>query len=467
MKITSRTFEYLAGILATTLLAAGLLWYAVNEPDRINLANETQVLSDLEGAMTLYAENCAVCHGLAAEGIGATPGLNNPGLAGMSSDELFKVISRGRFETAMPAWGLEDGGPLSDYQINTLVTLIQQGDWQATRDRVVNLGMAPLVPFAARVDAALLEQVAALPEGGQLSLGITVFAENCVACHGADGLGTSLAPALNDPMVKQKDPTELERIVSTGVPSTLMAGWQKVLSAEEIAGVIGLLLHWDQVPVGAIPEPDQPVAVTAESLALGADLYSQTCTRCHGPTGQGTQRAPALNVKGFLTTTNDIAMQQIITLGVPGTAMPAWGDRMPEEQIQAILGFIRAWEANAPDVAQPIRRGGPWWRNSNNSVAALPSGGIAGEVQVPPLADPQAKIQPTTPPAATGQNVNQAHGPGPGTGSGQGHILANQPVSGQPNFNWPVLAFTSLLVLAGFILFGIAVNRLWRLPTQS
>ncbi len=190
MKISSRTFEYLTGILATTLLAAGLLWYTFEEPNRLSQANETQVHADLDGAMTLYAENCAVCHGLAGEGIGATPGINNPGLAGMSADELFKVIARGRFDTAMPAWGQADGGALSDYQINTLVALIQQGDWQATQDRVVNLGMAPLVPFAAQADPALLEQVAVLPQGEQLALGITVFAENCVACHGADGLGS-------------------------------------------------------------------------------------------------------------------------------------------------------------------------------------------------------------------------------------------------------------------------------------
>ena len=467
MKISPRTIEYLAGILATTLLAAGLLWYTWNEPERLNRANETQLHADLDEAMTLYAENCAVCHGLGGEGLGATPGLNTPGLAGMSADELFKVIARGRFDTAMPAWGQEDGGALSDYQINTLVLLIQQGDWQATQDRVVNLGMAPLVPFAAQADPALLEQVALLPQGEQLSLGITVFAENCVACHGADGLGTALAPALNDPVVAVKDPAELDRTVRNGVPTTLMAGWDNVLTAEEIAGVIALISGWDQVPAGTIPEPDQPVAVTAESLALGSDLYSQSCTRCHSPTGQGTQRAPALNVKSFLTTTNDIAMQQIITLGVPGTAMPAWGDRMPEEQIQAIVGFIRSWEASAPEVAQPIRVGGPWWRTSNNSAPSLPSGGIAAAGQPAQAATPQAENQPATTPPAAAQEAVQAQAPGTGQVPGQGHLQSSPTTSGGQNLDWRIVALTSLLVLAGFILVGIAVDRLWRYPSQQ
>ena len=59
-------------------------------------------------------------------------------------------------------------------------------------------------------------------------------------------------------------------------------------------------------------------------------------------------------MKRFLTDTNDQAMQQIISLGVPGTSMPVWGDRMAEAEIQAIVGFIRSWEPTAPEVAQPV-----------------------------------------------------------------------------------------------------------------
>jgi hypothetical protein len=87
-------------------------------------------------------------------------------------------------------------------------------------------------------------------------------------------------------------------------------------------------------------------------------------------------RAPSLNVKGFLTDTNDAAIQQIITLGVPGTAMPAWGDRMTEAEIRAIVGFIRSWEPTAPDVAEPARGGGsPWWQSGGNQTPGGQGGG--------------------------------------------------------------------------------------------
>jgi len=134
--------------------------------------------------------------------------------------------------------------------------------------------------------------------------------------------------------------------------------------------MVMLVQRWDEIPAGTIPAPDVPIPTTAESIALGGDLYTANCSRCHGPEGQGTQRAPSLNVKSFLTDTSDLAMEQIITNGIPGTAMPAWGTRMAESDIQAIVGFIRQWEATAPEVASPVRGGGgPPWRQAATQTA--------------------------------------------------------------------------------------------------
>lgn len=337
----TRLIEILVGLLATQLIVFGLAFYIFNEPNRLVSAQAEILAAQLDSGMTLYAENCAVCHGLNGEGIGANPALNNPRLAAMPYDEIFKTIARGRYATAMPAWSQDEGGPLSDYQISELVALIQSGDWNATGDRVVNLGLAPLIPFTTEPDAALLKAVGALPDGAALQSAIGIYAGSCVACHGADGLGTALAPALNAPSVREKTAEELTRTLTFGVPGTLMAGWSNQLTPEQMSAMVTLLQRWDEVPAGTIPAPNVPIPTTAESIALGGDLYAANCARCHGPEGQGTPRAPALNVKSFLTDTNDQAIELIITAGVPGTAMPAWGDRMTAAEIQAIVGFLR------------------------------------------------------------------------------------------------------------------------------
>jgi len=376
---TKNTFliESLIGLGALLLVVSALGYYILNEPTRLVQAQGDVLAVQLDEAMTLYAENCSVCHGLNGEGIGATPPLANPALLMMPYEDIYKTIARGRYQTAMPAWAIEDGGPLSDYQIDELVTLVLNGDWAATGERVVNLGFAPLIPFTTEPNPALLAEIGDLPDGATLQSAVTIFAQTCVACHGADGLGTSIAPALNDPAVREKAADELTRIVTFGNAGTLMAGWSNVLTTEEINTLITLVQRWEEVPLGTIPAPDVPIAVTEESLALGSQLFTANCSRCHGPEGQGTPRAPSLNVKSFLTDTSDQAIQQIVTLGVPGTAMPSWGDRMTDAEIQAIVGFIRQWEPTAPEVAQITRPGGggpPWTRNTNsNTVGLLPS----------------------------------------------------------------------------------------------
>lgn len=378
MNPKSHLIESLIGLGATMLIAAGLGWYMLNEPTRIVSAQGEVLAVQLDEAMTLYAENCAVCHGLNGEGISSVPALNNPSLVTMPFEEIQKTIARGRYQTAMPAWSLLDGGPLSDYQIDELVLLIQYGDWAETGDRVVNLGLAPLVPFTTQADPALLEQVGALPDGATLQTAVQLFAANCVSCHGADGLGTSIAPALNDEDTRIKLPEDLTRTLTFGNTGTLMVGWSNTLTPEEISALITLIQRWQEVPLGTIPAPNVPIPTTEESIALGSQLFAANCSRCHGPEGQGTPRAPSLNVQSFFVDRSDQAIQQIITNGVPGTAMPTWGDRMTEAEIQAIVGFIRQWEATAPEVATLTRPGGggPPWRNNSTATTQTTLFGI-------------------------------------------------------------------------------------------
>ena len=453
-----RLSEIVFGILATQAIVFAVLFYALQEPDRIEAAQGEILAVQLNDAMTLYAENCAVCHGLAGEGIGSIPSLNNEGLRSMDYGELLKIIDRGRYDTAMPAWNKSDGGPLSDYQSEELVALIQYGNWEATQDRVVNLGLAPLVPFSTEPDPVLYESIAALENGAVLQQAITIFAQECVACHGADGLGTSLAPALNDLVVRETAPDELHRVITLGTSGTLMAGWSSTLTEDDINALVTLIGRWDEIELGAIPAPDVPIVTTEESLALGEAIFSASCSMCHGPEGQGTRRAPALNVKGFLIETPDLAMQQIITLGVPGTAMPAWGDRIIESDIQAVVGFIRQWEATAPEVAVAARGGGggpPGSRDPNwippGQQAQLNAGATQEELDALRAAEAAAgghtdngtggPPEGAGPPdnagdaaAADGHTDGGTGGPPDGAGQGQGNAATESGQGGNPTW---------------------------------
>jgi mono/diheme cytochrome c family protein len=237
---------------------------------------------------------------------------------------------------------------------------------------------------------------------------------------------------LNDLLVREKTADELNRTITFGSAGTLMAGWSNALSTEDISALATLIQRWDEVPTGSIPAPDVPIPTTAESIALGGDLYAANCAQCHAPEGQGTQRAPSLNVKSFLTDTSDLAMEQIITNGVPGTAMPAWGTRMSAADIQAIVGFIRQWEPTAPEVASPIRgAGGPPWLRNNTSTGTT-----------------------TTP--ATGTNLPSA---GQGNqGAGHTTTVAAEPV--QSPLDWRILLGITIILAAAFSLISAGVSSL-------
>jgi mono/diheme cytochrome c family protein len=97
-------------------------------------------------------------------------------------------------------------------------------------------------------------------------------------------------------------------------------------------------------------------ALAAENAALltqGHDLWGTNCMSCHGVMGQGVS-APALNSKEFLTSVNDGQVHGIVAGGIPGSAMPAWlndyGGPLTDEQISALVTYMRAWEKNAPSV---------------------------------------------------------------------------------------------------------------------
>ena len=88
-----------------------------------------------------------------------------------------------------------------------------------------------------------------------------------------------------------------------------------------------------------------------ESLHHGQVLYAENCVSCHGLQGEGGV-GPALNDKVLLEEASDGVLFATIQTGRPNTTMPAWGQAyggaLTDENIHAIVDFVRAYEPNAP-----------------------------------------------------------------------------------------------------------------------
>ena len=134
----------------------------------------------------------------------------------------------------------------------------------------------------------------------------------------------------------------------------------------QAAGVAVFVLLVAAFPLyKAVEGPRRHDALVAQQTALvqsGRQLWGLNCSSCHGDRGQGVD-APALNSKQFLTAISDDQMHRIVSTGIIGTAMPAWWDEyggpLTDQQIAAIVAYIRSWEKTARSRLD--------WRNPQGS----------------------------------------------------------------------------------------------------
>jgi cytochrome c553 len=77
--------------------------------------------------------------------------------------------------------------------------------------------------------------------------GRRVFTMYCSACHGSYGEGMPGIPSLHTDQVRNYTDSQILTIVRNGVINTVMPAWGNVLPEEDIAGVLELVRHIDEV----------------------------------------------------------------------------------------------------------------------------------------------------------------------------------------------------------------------------
>ncbi|CAA9575593.1 MAG: hypothetical protein AVDCRST_MAG49-4133 [uncultured Thermomicrobiales bacterium] len=161
-------------ILGLTALATLLVIYLADEPNRREVEAEEQQEASIERGIETYVANCLTCHGPAGEGaaagdgrIGAAIGGNteatelnqseDPAVRAQRAELISYTLHNGRPaqcalegppECIMPAFAEAQGGTLNEEQINELVIMIQNVDWNHVYNDVVaeNGGAYPTAP---------------------------------------------------------------------------------------------------------------------------------------------------------------------------------------------------------------------------------------------------------------------------------------------------------------------------------
>ena len=150
---TPKQVNIMIGLLFLGLIVFG--GYMLNESNRQDSAEHEIEERVAERGARLFVNNCRTCHGL--EGRGPEEGAvapaihldafrifeegNDEGAPATPAGEatqirsfLFNSIACGRAGTFMPIWSQRYGGPLSDTQINQIVTMITGGHWELVEE---------------------------------------------------------------------------------------------------------------------------------------------------------------------------------------------------------------------------------------------------------------------------------------------------------------------------------------------
>lgn len=155
------------------------------------------------------------------------------------------------------------------------------------------IGLVAAVPLYAAGEPARLARAQQDLQRLQLENGTHVYLENCALCHGADGGGNGMMPALNNPALTQAEPAFLYKVIARAEHDTNMAAWHMDeggnLNEYQIQELVTLIrfADWEQVALAAaerlnpIPSPQPGYALEEDYLMKEAEEDPHRCIACH------------------------------------------------------------------------------------------------------------------------------------------------------------------------------------------
>lgn len=292
----------------------------------------------------LYAQECAQCH-------------QDLVLASGNPQELSRVFVQGReypphANQDVPDWSTS----LSDAERTALLNFLAApdgqrlfeincsgchgagvafaGDEAALRELISKGGQHLDMPaWQGTLGEQDIESLAAyVTDPGAYPQASVLFGQHCSACHG-------------DRVPSAPDLVAARKIIRSGGAHVTMPVWGDILTAEQLDALVQFTMS--SAEGGGIQE--------------GARLYAENCTACHGQFGEGGPN-PAqagdlispISTSEYLGTRDDTTLRNVIAQGQPDLGMnpfgSAFGGLLDDEQIDALVAYIRSWQANPPEI---------------------------------------------------------------------------------------------------------------------
>jgi mono/diheme cytochrome c family protein len=189
-----------------------------------------------------------------------------------------------------------------------------------------------------------------------------LYAENCSACHGAEGRGGA-AIALADPVyLSIVNEATMRNVIATGVHGTSMPAYAQsaggMLTDKQVDAISnGIQRRWRRQGILDGAEPPSYFAKSMGDVQRGRVVYETYCESCHGSEGKGGPKGSDITNKSFLALVSDQALRTIVIVGRPEFGAPDWrgdvpGKPMSDQEVTDVVAWLashRAQDSEPPD----------------------------------------------------------------------------------------------------------------------
>jgi cytochrome c oxidase cbb3-type subunit 3/ubiquinol-cytochrome c reductase cytochrome c subunit len=194
----------------------------------------------------------------------------------------------------------------------------------------------------------------------------TLYKENCSACHGEQGrMGAAISLA-NPVYLSFAGAANLQRITAKGVPGTLMPGFSKAsggtLTDQQIQVLTqGMISNWSRpLPLDHLATIAYMTTQTGDP-ARGAQLFTTSCSRCHGAEGTGSSAAKpptgSLVDPAYLALISDQALRSLTVAGQPEQGMPGSNQvglrPLTDQDVTDIVAWLASHRIQTPGQPYP------------------------------------------------------------------------------------------------------------------
>jgi mono/diheme cytochrome c family protein len=185
-----------------------------------------------------------------------------------------------------------------------------------------------------------------------------LFAENCAACHGAEGRGGAGIALANPIYLAIADDASIRKVIAKGVPGTAMPAFAQsaggMLTDKQI-DVIATQIRSRWSKPGILEGTNSPSYATQSTGdgTHGEAAYKTFCESCHGPSGRGGQKASAITDDSFLALVSDQELRTIVIAGRPELGAPDWrgnipGKPMTDREVSDVVAWLVSRRSQSP-----------------------------------------------------------------------------------------------------------------------